>query len=404
MKRMKLLCAFLLQSVNIIFGYNPGNMSGPIQKPITSISGDSGTDGNSTTTDNQCPKCSSCNPTTNPIPSLQINLFDSTGTTPVNTATFITNSSITTANAMFIVQIFPPSNIITSTSVSSTSDDNSYAIMYTLKALDGSVIQKQLQYLTPKTPSTQEIDIMPMSKAPIIPISISLGQITPGATANDKSTITPLLTTTPLSFLPNLSGQKLSAQTQQRIFNGISPLSLKFYLNWDGTNLTATPISGMFDSSDDNTLTTSLIGSSSNIKTSTGSSLSEIDVKINSQKVATFNAVNIPFKQSDLAQGMALNIHIFPESTGSANPSYTVITTLRSLDGLKLRKVVSQGVAFNNQPSTFTINYGSNTILSSTFANTAMSSGNALNIISPINLRCLLHQNTASGTFMVSMV
>lgn len=403
MKRIKLLYAFLiLQTTTIQYGFT--TTGDQVLTPITTITGTNG--GTTTSIPTGCPKCQSCNATTNPIPSLQINLFDSNSSS-VNTFTFTTNSDFTAANSMLIVQIFPPSNSITSTSVTNTTDDNSYAIMYTLKALDGSAIQKQLQYITPATKTTPEIDIMPIQKkTPTIPISISIGISTPSTTKNGTATVTQLLGDTPVSFLPSLSGKTLS--TQQRISNGISPLSLKFYLNWDGTTLSATPISGMFDSSDDTTLTTSLTtGSSSSIKPSTGSALSQISITINSKTVATFSAITIPFTQSDLAQGMALNIHIFPQSTANLTnpPPYTVITTLRSLDGLKLRKVVSQGISFNNQPSTFTISYGTNnTILSSTFANSSLSSGNAFNIISPINLRCLLHQNTASGTFMVSMV
>ena len=358
--------------------------------------------------------------TSTPLPTFIINMYDA-GNTLINTYSFSTNqNNFLVTNALLIVHIFPPSNIISNSKVTLASDDSSYAVMYTLKSLDGTIIQKELQYIAPATSSTKAAPAVMINKGVSqIPTSISIAAYMPATTATSTAAATTASTTfiTPASttgtsnnnvtFLPNMSPH--SAMTKQRIFNGVSPMSQKFLISVDSSNnITATPISGMFDvdnSSDTPTLASSVL-TSSNTATAvaaTSGSAQSISITIsdgNSPQTINFAGTTVPFNQQDLQDGLACNVHIFPPSTGGSN--YMIAATLRTLDGLKLRKQIIQQTSFSNIPSQFSIAQGSNTILSTVFLNPSTST-QAANLVSPINLRCVVQKNN-NKNIVVSMI
>lgn len=370
----------------------------------------------------KCQACPACS-TETPLPSFIINMYNATDQkNPISSYTFATDQNFAITSALLVVHIFPPSNSITTDGVSLVQSDSSYAIMYTLKSLDGTILQKSLQYVTSKSASNSEIDITAVKGVASIPTSISIAAITPAAAATATTAATPATTSvisgsTNSIFLPNMSQH--SPATQQRIFNGVTPMSQKFLITVDASgNITATQISGMFDndnSADTPTLASSLLKSSGSgsgsgiaITPTQGKSIQQIVVTISdgtTPQTLTFAQTNLPFDQKDLQNGLALNIHIFPPSLGlsaGSGSNYILIATLRTLDGLKLRKQMMQQVTFTNTPYQFSIAHGGSTILSSTFINPNIGS-QGLNIISPINLRCLMQKNS-DGRVIVSML
>jgi hypothetical protein len=211
----------------------------------------------------------------------------------------------------------------------------------------------------------------------------------------------------PVAFLPNLATS--SAVTQQRILNAISPLSQKFLITDGGS--TITPISGTVDTDDSGTLISSYSGASKGIAATSGSAAQSITVTLsdssgNPLSTQTFAQKNFAFNTQDLSNGLALNVHIFPPTTGSTNANYFAFATLKTLDGLKLHKL--QFPAFSAQPVQLAINYGASataqfsTVFINPNINTANAGTQAFNLISPINLRCLLQ--SSSGIVTISMM
>lgn len=350
--------------------------------------------------------------TTNPLPSFMINMYDAKSNL-INTYTFSTNqTNFLVNNALLIIHIFPPSNTISGTAVNLSSSDSSYAVMYTLKSLDGTIIQKELQFITAASGSTPASAAVMIKKGvPQIPTAISISMITPATSSTaETSTIISSPASSPFAlFLPNMSPH--SVMTKQRIFNGVSPMSQKFLISVDSSdNISATQISGIFDvdnSSESPTLATSLLSSSGSaiaITPTSGANISPIGITISdgtSPQTITFSGTNIPFNQQDLLNGLACNIHIFPPSTGGSN--YMIIATLRTLDGLKLRKQIIQQASFSNIPSQLLITQNSQQILSTTFLNPNTSS-QAMMLVSPINLRCIIQKNNSSSKIIVSII
>lgn len=366
----------------------------------------------------QSQQCASTDPATVSLPAFAISLWNANSTTtPINSIVFPTNQVQNSGgfwvnNALLTVHIFPPSNIITNSTVTTPQGaQNSYAIMYTLKSLDGNTIQKVLQYVTPAAGSTPATSVMPISPkgVPIIPTSISITAIpstTDVSTLTQAQILTLPQTLAPNTFLPNIS--KNNVLTQQRILNAISPLSQKFLINSTAGTINITPISTIFDTEDGSTLMSSFSGQSGLIQPTSGANAQLITVTLSDSTpntVSTPQIFNQPFNSQDIKNGLALNVHIFPPSTNSTNPNYLAFATLRTLDGLKLIKL--QFPAFTTQPAQLSINYGSaiNPQFSTIFINPAITSENLqpFNLISPINLRCLLQLNS-NNVFTVSMM
>lgn len=361
--------------------------------------------------------CASTDPATASMPYFIINWYGSTtasGTAPLlNSFTFPTNQTQGSGgfwvnNAILTIHFFPPSNIVTATGITSISGTtNSYAIMYTLKSMDGNIIQKALQYPN----SSQTTPIMPISAkgAPQIPTSLSISTIPVPTTPPANPAPIPTIILNATSFLPS-SFSTSTAITQQRILNAISPFNQKFLINSSGgttPTFTVTPLSGTFDTEDGTTLLTSFVGQSGNIAGNSGTNITQLQVTLSDSSQNPIQNISFGqknnFTTQDLQNGLALNVHIFPPSTSSSQSEYLAFATLRTLDGLKLHKV--QFTPFTSQPVELSINYGS--VTSPQFAtiflnSTAAQSSQAIGLISPINLRCLLQQ-TPGGTFNISM-
>ena len=359
--------------------------------------------------------CASTDPATAAMPYFIINWYATAGnsTSPLSSFTFPTNQvqgsgGFWVNNAILTIHLFPPSNIVSSSGVTPINNTtNSYAIMYTLKSMDGTIIQKALQYPSSAAGSTQTAAIMPISKGtPQIPTSFSISTIPAPTTppANPAPTATVILDTIP--FLPTNFATS-SSITQQRILNAISPLSQKFLINVNSGSFTVTPLSATFDTEDGTQLVTSFAGQSQNIAANGGTKLLNLTVNlsdINQSPIQSLSFGQNNFTTQDLQNGLALNVHIFAPSTGSSQAQFYAFATLRTLDGLKLHKI--QFPSFSTQPAELSINYGSATApqFATIFLNsTASQNTQAIGLISPINLRCLLQQNSG-GIFSVSML
>lgn len=151
-----------------------------------------------------------------PIPNLLITMHDSLGNT-VNSYTFTVNPNFKSQIAIVTIQLFPPSNGVSSSAVQPLHNQNSYAISYSLQSPDGVYFQKELQYSITSP-------IMQIKNGfPTIPITIKIYQI--GSSSNT------LINTT--QILPNVSGQALTAQ--QQIVNSFSPITQKYFLTINNT-------------------------------------------------------------------------------------------------------------------------------------------------------------------------
>lgn len=394
----KLLLIFITCNISSLYGV--GFQDFKIQQAeltrSRSISPSAGQSSNA-----NCPICPSSSTTSIPWPQFNIafgTVNSSNQFIPDTTKTFIfpTDSGFTYSSALLIIHIFPPSNIISASTVTSAATESSYVVMSTLKSLDGSMLQKKYQSFP----------------AGSIPTSIQISSITQAQTTtttptttlpiNQNPQVTPLVAN---AFLSSISS--LSSTAQQQIFNGISPFSQKFLIIQDTSgNLTATPISGMFET-EESSSATALVSkpSPTGIATIQPISVSINDTLISSDATnsSTFEQKTLPFSKQDLQNGLTLNVHVFPPSTTSTTSgTYTLIATLRTLDGLKLRKKVMQNVSLSSIPYQISINYGSNPIFSTTFLNQT-ATAQIINISAPINLRCLLQQD-AKGNITVGMM
>ncbi len=403
------ICVFYTQnSETFIGGVQAQNIIEQNSKAAAIVQGGTSSTNTTTNSSNNC----NCPPTTTSnvaLPPLSISLYNASGTI-INTYNFATDPAFMSTTAILSVHIFPPSNSISS-NISYLNKTESYAIIYTLRSTNGTYLQKSMQYATPANNST----LKTFTIANQIPVGISVNMNTT-VSGSSNQTITPLLSPSPINFLPTTIATH-TAITQQRIFNGICPMSQKFLITNTGTttpSATAIPISGMFDSSDDSTLQSSFLNNAISKSTaSSGSPLQKFTVQLsdgsNSQSF-NFGGTSSMFNQQDLTNGLSLNIHIFPPSAGvtATSNSYILIATLKSMDGLKLHKQIlsaqtSNSVSFSPAPTQFLITDASgNTAIATTLFNPSIST-QALNVISPTNVRCVLQANSG-GTINVTML
>lgn len=339
--------------------------------------------------------CSSCCPLVNSdgstsivMPQFIISVLGVDGITPVGPAfQFVPNASFTRTNAILNVHIFPPSTGI---------GTNSYFIIYTLKSLAGDVIQKE--YI-PALSTSGKIASSAINSATSVPGKIA---IYPAAIAATASTPLPsFLPSTLLAssrFLP--SGLTTVSQALRiQALNGISPISQKFLLTQNGSQLTITPLSGMLEGDYSSAAGTNSIAIQPATPTSSTPS-SSIDILVNdsanSQSTAQFTFTGKSFNATDLASGLSLTLNIFPPSVPAVSGNYIMIATLKTLDGLKLRKQIAVSGSttfpiFNYPPSSVAISSTGNTILTSSFFNATASATNFA-MLSPISLKYLLQQ------------
>jgi|GEM_PF-1306638 len=366
-----------------------------------------------------CPTCSTSNSSDYFIPPFNILLGNQTGTT-INTHQLNVPNTFALSNAILTVHIFPMSNSINNKTITyaAGTSEGTYIVVYTLKDPAGSMVYKEYD---------QNLKLANM------PHQITLTSIPPATPATTTTTTTPsagtfsTLSPQPTGmtnavaqsvFIPPLSTTTYSLANRQQILNGISPLSQKFLLTIDSSgNITAIPISGTFDADDTTTTTLALANNPLSSTTGgTGNTIGAITIQFNDTNTTqlTFdNKSQIKFTDSDLTQGLLLNIVIFPSGSGQ---SFPVVATLRTSDGLKLRKKAAlpapaSGNATTDQPlssmpTNIAIQYTPTAngaaaipLLTTSFLNSSMTDNyNAFTIISPLNLRFMIVRNGSSGT------
>ncbi|OGB86596.1 hypothetical protein A3J41_02050 [candidate division TM6 bacterium RIFCSPHIGHO2_12_FULL_38_8] len=337
-----------------------------------------------------------------PLPNFLITMQNSLGGT-INSFTFPTNVGFLSRIAILTVTIFPPSTEITSTTAlkAAVASDNSYAIVYTLASPDGLYMQSAIQYPTSFAQST----FMPIANNfPSIPITMNIFSVASGL----------LLNTT--SITASFAG--LPVGTQQQLLNSICPITQKFLITTTALGLlpTATSMSGSYNPNS-NTTTPALITSVIPSTVTTVPPLTPTDdaqiilpITITLYNGTTpypiiFQHTSVKFNQTDLINGLDLNLFIYPPLylNGSTATNFIFVATLQTLDGLKFRKLVYQTVPFTNYPITFTVTTtsleGQQTILTSNIANPLLTP-QIYNMISPINLRMRLQQDAANNVII----
>lgn len=111
-----------------------------------------------------------------------------------------------------------------------------------------------------------------------------------------------------------------------------------------------------------------------------------------------FTMQDVKFNQTDLLNGLNLNVFIYPPlyQNGPSSNSFIFVATLQTLEGLKFKKIVNQAIAMANYPITFSITTtsleGEKTNLVSNIANPLLTP-QIYNMISPIRLQFRLQQN-----------
>lgn len=333
-------------------------------------------------TNNNCPACSSDNTSKSIIPPLKISIQDSNGNILFVTS-LVPNSNFTVENAILTVNIFPPSN-------PSISNDASFYVVSTLKTIHGSMLQKQinpmpLDFQGQSTPLTFES----------LPASISIYSSLPVVAGNgvQSNAIIKLTTST---FLPSVSSNYSASQNQQ-LFNLLCPISQSFLIQQQPGNLQITNTSGTLQSANSNTF----ISLPTSAPT-TGHGISPLAISLSDgSNVSTLQFTGIHFNSSDLAQGLYATVHIFPPSTNNDQGGYFLIATLKTLDGLKLRKQILTNVQFSSIPSSVLITSGlknSNPILSYNFLDINLASQSIFNSQSPITLKMLILEASQGKT------
>jgi hypothetical protein len=332
------------------------------------------------------------NQTSATIPSFNINLLSSSNTI-LHTHAF-NPPSFTLSTAVLEVHIFPPSNSVdpkkNTVTYNPGQGENTYIVAYTIKDPAGSMVHKEF---------SKQISL------PSLPHGISITNSTTGQS-------TPAITYVSNNFLPPISST-LGSATKMIILNGITPIIQKFVIQNSSNSLTITSISGIYDA-DSTTSTTPSYSGIANFSTSltTGTTLRDLTIAFtnSSNTNATNSSITfaekskVQFNEQDLANGLALNIVIFPASNST---SYPVVATLRTLDGLKMRKKH----AITNNPLTFIPtqisiihgNQNATILLTTSFLNSSIAN-NIFTMISPLNLRFLISRPTGSNNFMVLMV
>lgn len=400
------------------------------------------------TTPTNCPITNTCSNSTNTttyyIPTFVIQLGDENGTTLNGTGHVFNTPTPTSSsypngfnlqNSVFSVHIFPKSNSITATGVTSgkSGQDGTYIVAYTLKDPAGSIIYKEFD---------QGLSLKNLPHQITLVLNPTAPATTPATAPNTTGTTTPQAATWSTTnstmiaqsiFIPNM--KTLTTSTRQQIINGISPIAQKFLFTQqsDGT-ISAIAISGTFDAdSSSPTPSYSLVTNPFSGATQTsGKPIGQFAVSFgrgNSTPLIIFtNPTEIAINETDLTQGLILNVCIFPSDSGN---NYPVIATLRTMDGLKLQKTavinyinpLQPGAPqpsnyLSTLPTTISIQYASSgtnatsatpILLTTSFLNEAAINQNstaanqAFTINGALNLRFVIFR-PKGGNFMVTMV
>ncbi|MCX5922944.1 MAG: hypothetical protein NTU89_00055 [Candidatus Dependentiae bacterium] len=335
-------------------------------------------------TSNNCPACSSSITSKSIIPPLKISIQDSSGNI-LFVSSLIPNSNFTVDNAILTVNIFPPSN-------PSLSSDASFYVMTTLKTIHGSILQKQINPM----PSFQG-SVNPLT-FDSLPASISIYSSLPVATNSQGSNATQsgmvkLVTST---FLPS-DMNKYSLLQNQQLFNLLCPISQEFLIQQQPGNMQITNTSGTLQCANNNTI----ISLPTSAPT-TGEGIAPLAFSISDgSTISTLQFTGIHFNSSDLAQGLYATIHIFPPSTNNDQGGYFLVATIKTVDGLKLRKQTLSNVQFNAIPSSVLVTSGvknSNPVLSYNFLDINLASQSIFNTQSPVILKMLILQASPGKT------
>ena len=174
------------------------------------------------------------------------------------------------------------------------------------------------------------------------------------------------------------------------------------------TTLTVTSMSGSYDPNSNlttPTLISSLIPTTITnvppIDTTDDITIAPITITLYSETTPypiTFTMQDVKFNQTDLINGLNLNLFIYPPlyQNGPSSNYFIFIATLQTLDGLKFKKIVNQSIPLTNYPITFSITTtsleGEKTNLVSNIANPLLTP-QIYNMISPIRLQVRLQQN-----------
>ncbi len=211
------------------------------------------------------------------------------------------------------------------------------------------------------------------------------------------------------TYIPITSGTLYANTAWQQTENvttiGTSPI---LFSELTSPTLTVTSISGSYDPNSNlttPTLISSLIPTTITtvppINTTDDITIAPITITLYSGTTPytiTFTMQDIKFNQTDLINGLNLNLFIYPPlyQNGPSSNYFIFIATLQTLEGLKFKKIVNQAVPLTNYPITFSITTtsleGEKTILTSNIANPLLTP-QIYNLISPIRLQFRLQQN-----------
>lgn len=361
------------------------------------------------TTPSNCPACPSSGTSSYVLPSFNIVLGNQTGTT-LTTHAFSVPSTFNLNNFILTVHIFPMSNSISNSTITyaTTKAEGSYLVSYVLADPTGSIVHTEFDQGLALSSMPHQITLV--ANTPTAPTA---GAPTTSATF---STTTGNVITQSI-FIPQINTSTYTQANRQQILNGISPIAQKFYIQVDNSgNATATPISGTFYA--DNTTAGTLALASDPLSAPTGpsgSAIMPITLQFQDTTLLTFdNSSLIQFNQADLLAGILLNVVIYPSEQAN---SYPVVATLRSSDGLKYRKKYAlpppttgtppaNAVApLSSIPTNITIQYNSQSLLTTSFLNSAIASmNNAFTMITPLNLRFVILQDATTSAFNVIMM
>jgi hypothetical protein len=191
--------------------------------------------------------------------------------------------------------------------------------------------------------------------------------------------------------------------------------------------ITVTHISGAFGSEASSGLTLGKTSSFSLAKTTVGTdALQPFNISFNDNGAPTSDSILLTFKLSDtnpkinfnpqdLANGIILDVVVFPSTSGN---NYSVVATIKTLDGTKLRKKYSINSQYNQSsnllgqlPTSISLSQGDPSnpalILTSNILSNAVTAANSpqyFNFISPLNLSFIISQPTGSQTLQALMI
>lgn len=333
------------------------------------------------------------------IPSFYVSILDQ-NQQPINgqygynlLPTSSNNTSFTQQNTILTVNIFAPSN---TASNPPTFIDQNYIVFYTLKTPDGQNIYADMQTF----------------KSTSIPHFIAI-QGSTSASGNSTSPAPAIFeqSTTGSSYqylgsiLPTTGFP--AGQAAWQIVNGVSPMSQSFLLQMNNASagsgtITISKISGTYDAGmfAANGPTPPTFTPSS--KGGNGLGTLGISFNDNSSTQINFASTQLTFTPVDLASGLILNVVV----TSSTTNNFNVVATLRTTDGTKMRKetlLASSSSAVSSLPTSITISQipaGSqtaNTILTTDFLSSQISTGNMTNMLLPLNLKFSISQQSGQS-------